>query len=337
MTAGANIGLPRIERRNQLASLIGIGGGELAWLANVGRHISVDHYSRSELLKRDGGRRFISSPKRRLRVAQTWIHQWILLSLQPHSAAVAFRPGRSIVENARIHSQMGVIVRVDLADFFHSIPYFRVVDLFCRHGYNEEVAGTLARLTTEWPVRYKYPSRMEPRHSLVDRRLPQGGITSPAIANLVTYGLDENLSNEARRLGYIYTRYADDLTFSHPNSGIDVREMLTTATEVISHERFLVNCTKTRVMRPHQRQVVTGLVINEQSRSGPRVSRADRRRFRAFLHQCRINGWDAMTERLGRDARAYALGYLGYLEMVNPEMAAQFRAHLPPPGSESLD
>jgi hypothetical protein len=47
-----------------------------------------------------------------------------------------------------------------------------------------------------------------------DRALPQGACATPAISNLAARKLDRGLSGTARKMGWTYTRYADDLTFS---------------------------------------------------------------------------------------------------------------------------
>jgi len=86
-----------------------------------------------------------------------------------------------------------------------------------------------------------------------------------------------------------------------------------------------VNEEKTAVMRAQHRQAVTGLVVNQE----PRVSRANLRRFRAFLHHCETEGLPAVSERLGQSAMAYAAGYLAFLHMVCLEQEAKIRqAHL---------
>jgi hypothetical protein len=80
-----------------------------------------------------------------------------------------------------------------------------------------------------------------------------------------------------------------------------------------------VNPEKTRVMRPHQRQAVTGVLVNE---ARPKIGRHDLRRFRAFLHQMGQIGVAAMSARLGKDARRYAQGYWAFVQMVQPDQAS---------------
>jgi flagellar hook assembly protein FlgD len=94
----------------------------------------------------------------------------------------------------------------------------------------------------------------------------------------------------------------------------------------VADEKFVVNEEKTLVMKKQNRQAVTGLVVNAQDASGPRVSREDLRKYRAFLHQFEKQGREAMTQKLGQDALAYARGYLAYIQMSDPARARKLRA-----------
>jgi hypothetical protein len=199
--------------------------------------------------------------------------------------------------------------------------------LFVSLGYNEGVATILALLATETP-RIAVVLDGERRFAAVGERcLPQGACTSPAITNLLCRRLDARLSGAASSLRFTYSRYADDLVFSHENPDAPVGGLLTLTRQIVGAERFVVNEEKTQVLRPSDRQVVTGLVVN--AGSDPRVSRDDLRRFRAFLHGCRTKGVDAMSERIGKDAYAYAAGYLSFLHMARPDVASKIAAENP--------
>ncbi|MCW3095395.1 MAG: RNA-dependent polymerase [Chthonomonadaceae bacterium] len=319
------LGLPLLNTAAELADAIGISTRELGWLTYHRGASTVDHYSRFTIPKRSGGLRVISSPKRQLRTAHAWILTTLLNHIAVHDAAMAFRPGRSILDNAKQHTGKAVVVRMDLKDFFPSIRARRVRGLFESFGYNEGIASLLALLTTECP-RVAATLDGEKRFvALGARSLPQGACTSPALTNILCRRLDARLTGLAAAFGFTYSRYADDLVFSHSQSEAPVGPLLGLVRTIIMTEGYVINEEKTRVMRPQHRQAVTGVVVNET----PRVSRHDIRRFRAFLHHCETDGFAAVSERLGKNALLYAAGYLSFLHMVNPEQARHFQDRHP--------
>lgn len=317
----AEMGLPILETATDLAAAIGITESELAWLTYHRGTARTDHYHRFTIPKRSGGERVISAPKRRLRVAQRWILETLLAPLPIHEAATAFRAGASIRQNAARHAAKAVVVRLDLEDFFPSISVRRVKGLFASFGYNEGIATLLALLATEPPRVAATLDGERVYVSVGQRQLPQGACTSPALTNLLCRALDRRLAGAAASTGFTYSRYADDLVFSHDRSEAPVGMLMALAGQIVTDEGFRLKEAKTAVMRPQHRQAVTGLVVNET----PRVSRDDLRRFRAFLHHCQNEGFPAVSARLGRDARAHALGYLAFLHMVNPEQERKIR------------
>jgi hypothetical protein len=319
------LGLPRLETASDVAAAIGIPEAELAWLTYHRGAACIDHYHRFTIPKRSGGLRVISSPKKRLRKAQSWLLQAVLSPIEVHPAAMAFRPGRSIRENAAAHGGKAVVIRMDLKDFFPSITFRRVKGVFESFGYNEGVSTLMALLATEPPRVTAMLDGQRRFVSLGQRRLPQGACTSPALTNVLCRKLDRRLTGAAGALGFTYTRYADDLTFSHPERAAPVGALFDLARGILTDEGFILNEEKTAVMRPQHRQAVTGLVVNGE----PRVSRKDLRKFRAFLHHCETEGLEAVSQRLRRNAQAYAAGYLAFIHMVSPEQEAQIRKAYP--------
>jgi len=333
----AALGLPLLASASDVAQAIGIEERELAWLTYHRGASSLDHYARFAIPKKRGGTRVISSPKRRLRVAQNWLLAHVLAPLPVHEAAAAFRPGLSVVDNAARHAGRAVVARIDLKDFFPSVTLPRVRRLFREMGYSGGVATLFALLATEAP-RVAVTLDGQPRFvALGERSLPQGACTSPALTNLLCRRMDARLAGAADALGFRYTRYADDLVFSHADASAPVGILLALARRIIADVGFTVNEEKTSALRPQHRQVVTGLVVNET----PHVSRQDLRRFRAVLHRCETLGVSAVSEQMGKDARAYAGGYLAFLHMVSPAQAqrlalkhpwvAQWQKDAPPP------
>ena len=315
------LGLPALQTPADLAAAIGIGAPELTWLCYHRGASSIDHYHRFQIPKKRGGMRNVSSPKTKLRRAQSWLLESILAPLPIHDAATAFVAGANVVENANRHLGKPVVVRIDLKDFFPSIGFKRVKRQFENFGYNEGIATMLALLATEAP-RVELTLDATKRYVAVgERALPQGACTSPALTNLLCRRLDARLSGIAATLGFVYSRYADDLVFSSADAGADVNKLIGLTRRVVADEKFVVNDEKTAVMRPNMRQVVTGLVVNAQDANSPRVSRADLRRFRAFLHRYEQLGADQMSAQIGRDSLGYARGMIAWIAMSDAARA----------------
>jgi hypothetical protein len=99
--------------------------------------------------------------------------------------------------------------------------------------------------------------------------------------------VDARLTGLAASLGGAYSRYADDLTFSLDGDATARIGFLVHQVRLIVREcGYRLNKCKTRVMRRHQRQQVTGLVINLDVN----LPRETRRRLRAIEHQRRRGG-----------------------------------------------
>ena len=314
-------GLPTLATAEDLANAMGITTKQLAWLTYHRGAVVNDHYAHFTIPKRGGGTRAISAPKRQLRAAQKWVLETILNHVGIHNAAMAFRPKRSIVHNARLHTGKALVIRVDLKDFFPSIQFRRVKGLFKGLGYNEGVASILALICTEAPRVVVMFDGQKRAVAIGERSLPQGACTSPALTNILCRRLDARLTGIAQRYGFTYTRYADDLVFSHSDKEATAGQLFTRLRQIVEEEGYVINEKKTRVMRPQHRQVVTGVVVNET----PRLSRRDLRKFRAFLHHCETEGLQTVTQRTGKNALLYASGYLSFLHMVSPEQAAKIR------------
>lgn len=320
--------LPLLHSAQDIATALEIETNQLAWLTYHRGATSVDHYNHFTIPKKSGGTRSISSPKKKLRAAQSWLLENVLNKVPIHDAAMAFRPKKNIAHNAEIHAGANVILRIDFKDFFPSITFKRVKWMLQNLGYNEGIATIFALISTEAPRVELTLDGQKHFVAVTQRFLPQGACTSPAITNILCRVLDKRLSGASEKLGFVYTRYADDLVFSSRADKCDARAMRNLATTIIKAEKFEINADKTAILRTSGRQTVTGLVVNSQNvQAGkPRVSRRDIRRFRAFLHQYELRGREAMTEKLGQDALSYARGYLSFVHMVSPQQEAQIKA-----------
>lgn len=318
-------GLPLLTTPQQLADEIGITLSQLKWLTYHREVATLSHYYTFTIPKKSGGQREISAPKRFLRRAQGWVKEQILDQLVPHPAAYGFVRGRSVVDHARCHIQQSVVVKMDLKDFFPSITFYRVRGFFVSLGYSPAIGTVLALLCTE-PPREKVEFDGKFYYVAIgERRLPQGAATSPPLTNLICRRLDQRLQGLAEKEGFLYSRYADDMTFSCPQDRAHrLGALLKQARHIVRFEGFAVNEKKTRILRKGRQQKVTGIVVNEKTH----LPRTLRKRFRAMLHNVEQNGLQAENRENHPDFWAYLQGFVNYAFMVRPELGEQWQAQL---------
>lgn len=313
-------GLPPLASPLALAQAMGIALPELKFLCFHREVARTTHYRRFTLPKKTGGERTISAPMPRLKRAQYWVLDNVLAKVPLHGAAHGFVPGRSIVSNAAPHTGKAVVINLDLKDFFPSVTYPRIKGVFRALGYGEHVATTLALLCSENAAD---ELEVDGERFFVggkgrDRVLPQGAPTSPMLTNILCRRLDRRLKGLAAKLGFTYTRYADDLTFSAaPEGTTQVGQLLRRVHHVLRDEGF-THPDKQRVMRASSRQEVTGIVVNEK----PSVSRTERRRLRAALHTAQRKGLEAATWQGQPATRDTLVGYARFVQMVDARQGA---------------
>lgn len=316
-------GLPQLGTAQEIATAMGLSIGQLRFLAFNRKVSATTHYIRFQIPKKTGGYRVISAPMPRLKEAQNWILENILEKVEMHEAAHGFRASRSIVTNARPHVGAEAIINIDLKDFFPSVAYKRVKGLFRSLGYSDGAATIFGLICTEAEVEQIELDGKTYYVATSDRHLPQGAPSSPAVTNLLCRRLDRRLSKMADELGFTYTRYADDLTFSA--SGDDLKNIcnvLRRTESVVAHEGFEVHPDKTRVLRRSRQQEVTGVVVN----SKPNVSRKELKKFRAAIYQIEKDGPAGKRWGKSEDVLASMRGFANYVYMVNPEKGAEFQS-----------
>jgi hypothetical protein len=324
----------RLERARQndlgVASIdvltkgLGLSRPVLRWLCF---HRSVDtqsHYQFWTIPKRDGSPRLITAPKPMLKAAQRWLLRNVAEKLPVHHAAHGFLSARSIATNAHVHAAADVVVKVDVKDFFPTVTFKRVKGLFRKGGLPENVATLCALLATEAPREIVQFRGQTLYVAAGPRACPQGAPTSPAITNAVCIRLDRRMSGLAKVMGFAYTRYADDLTFSwrkpkgdpHSRAPAPVGALLRGARTILESEGFRMNGKKTAVLRSGAKQRVTGLVVNKPNIDGVSAARVPRdvvRRLKAAIFN-REKGRPAK----GEETLAQLHGMAAFVYMCSP-------------------
>ena len=308
--------LPSLDTPQQLAEALGLTIPQLRSLAYHRDAATSLHYSRFTIPKRDGTERPIWAPKKRLKAAQRWILHNIVERLPVHGAAQGFLVGRSTLTNAAVHANPKTLLKMDVKDFFPTVTWRRVKGVFRRAGYRDGMSTLLALVCTEAPREVVQLDGKTYFVSLGPRCLPQGAPTSPALTNALCLRLDRRLAGLAAKLGWRYSRYADDLTFSLPADHAGkprLGALIGCVARVVKAEGFEVKDQKTRVHRSGGRQAVTGLVVNGEGT--PRAPRKLKREVRAALHNLK-NGKPLKegesVERL--------TGFAAYIFMTDPKL-----------------
>ncbi len=313
--------LPLLHHASDLAGAMGVSLSELrflAWHRDVAR---VSHYQRFTMPKKSGGERQISAPMPRLKRAQYWVLDNILAKMPVHEAVHGFLPGRSILTNAAPHVGQDVVINLDLKDFFPSIGMRRVRGVFRQLGYSSQVASLLALLCTEAPTDEVQLDGQRYFVARGERVLPQGAPTSPMLTNLLCRRLDARLHASAAKLGFRYTRYADDLSFSADAAhSRDTGKLLWRVKQIVASEGLTVHPDKQQVMRKHQQQHVTGIVVNDKLS----LDRDTLRRFRAVLHQAERHGPQGLQWNGNGDVIGALRGYANFIAMTDASRGAPY-------------
>ena len=306
--------LPVWKTEADLAAALGISLRELWFFAIHRERERQPHYVTFSIPKRGGGKRLIMAPKRRLKAIQRRLLSLLVEKLPVSEHAHAFRRGRNIRTGAEPHVGKRFVLKLDLKDFFPSVTVARVRGLLIAYGYSFPVATTLAVLMTE-SERQPVELNGDLFHVPVGQRhCVQGAPTSPGVCNALLRRLDRRLAGFAKKHSLIYTRYADDLSFSGEVDRAQAAKLHSTISRIVSEEGFQINTAKTRFMSRGGRQTVTGVVVNQTLG----LSRQERRRMRAAAHQLQ-----SKTEPAADLLRLQ--GKVAYLSMLNPSQAAAFR------------
>lgn len=246
--------------------------------------INNSTYKQFTIKKKKGGERQIFEPEKKLKAIQKRLNYflqayylWIKPSevhgfvVHPHYLGTYC----NIVENAKAHTGKKFVLNIDLKDFFPSITAKQVKNIFTSRyfKFNKLLANALTLLTT------------------YEGKLPIGAPTSPVISNFICHQLDSDLINFCKDNKMIFTRYADDLTFSS-NTAISNDNTLDII-NLIKKNNFEINEKKLRLKTSNRRQTVTGLTVNEKVN----VDRKLLKKIRAMLHDLTTNGIDIATQR----------------------------------------
>jgi retron-type reverse transcriptase len=260
-------------------------------------------YKVYKIPKRTSGERTIAQPIRQLKDCQRLIISIFQEKLPIHDCCMAYMAGKSIKENALIHSQNSFFLKMDFMDFFNSIT----PKLFWAACEQQEIEFDWLDKEILEKILFWRPSKYSKR--LV---LSIGAPSSPFISNFLMYAFDEELDEYCKKNGITYTRYADDLTFSTKIAGIlfDIPNWVRKILLKFYGQKIQINQFKTVFSSKKHNRHVTGLTITNDSTIS--IGRAKKRYIKHLVH-------NFIENKITLEELNYLRGYLGFIQYVEPK------------------
>jgi hypothetical protein len=213
---------------------------------------------------------------------------------------------RDYVRDANIHAGSASLLKLDISSFFSSTRMTLVYKIW-KYFFNfpHAVAEVLTKLTV-----YK-------------DFVPEGASTSPAIANMVFWDHEPKLEYELRQMGYLYTRYVDDISVSS-NSKVEKKEFQDITTKI--YGMFIgaglkPNRKKRDVQAKNGKMTVHKLNVNSGK---PTLSKIERSKIRAAVKEFETlaqsaTSWEEIEERYNK-----VNGRVNLMKRLHPNEAQKY-------------
>lgn len=279
---------------HKMASALGLPESHVEGLAHAASH----SYKTYTIKKIGGGTRTIHHPSKALKSLQRWLNAEVISSWPVHSSAMAYRTGKSIMDNAAPHRHSNYLLRMDFAEFFGSIKDTDV-DTYIQARPMQFASWSPKDVAIFKKVVFRYGA------------LTIGAPTSPGIANALCFDMDVQLFDACSKIQIVYTRYADDLFFS--STAPDVlgkfeNEVSSIVAGLKVPAGLALNLKKTRHSSKKGARRVTGIVLGSDGETY--IGRDLKRRIRAMLHK---------YATLAVEDRERLKGLLGYATGLDPD------------------
>lgn len=268
-----------------------------------------------------------------------------ILRITPHNVAHAYFKNRDNVTNAESHKYSKHIINIDLKDFFpnitgelikNSLIHFKEFNLMqipeedllkeleIENSQNFTHRNTKRALTVR-------NLQKELLNAIIDiatynNSLPQGSPLSPLLSNLVMFRFDHHMQKELdnnkdyfSKTTVVYTRYADDLTFSsmYPINLKRIMQNVESRLKLYTNDQLKINPNKVKYLKTNHRCYVTGVKINKDKNATyghEKKAELKRELFKLFmLYQ--------KNEKDTKEAQEI-IGKLSYLQRIEPQYAS---------------
>jgi|HubBroStandDraft_6_1064221.scaffolds.fasta_scaffold01121_2 RNA-directed DNA polymerase len=230
----------------------------------------------------------IDNPLKELSWVQKRVYRRLLKPICFPEHILGSVPKRSVRDNAERHLRSGaLLVTIDIKQCFPSVTNVHVYRVWRQLlDCSTPVAKLLTQLTT------------------FRRRLPQGAATSPLLANLFIWMVDEPIRRACAEMDVEYSTYIDDFAFS----GKRARELIQVVASTLAPHGLRLKREKIRVMGPRAIKLLTGTRLGSQQVRAPKEKLS---RVRSGIHKLRTG---LVKEQ---DKEKYISGLVGQLRFIH--------------------
>lgn len=210
----------------------------------------------------------IDNPLGEIKWIQKRIYRRLLKPLCFPEHVLGGVPKRSVLDNAERHLETNLLVTLDVRQCFPSITNCHVYRVWSGFlGCSPPVAALLTQLTT------------------FRRHLPQGASTSPLLANLLIWMVDEPI-----------------------RAGERARDLIARALSLLARNGLEVSRKKIRIMGPNTIKLLTGTRLGSSRVRAPKEKLS---RIRSGIHKLR----EGLVQP--EDSEKYVLGLVGQIRFVH--------------------
>ena len=229
----------------------------------------------------------IDNPLQAIKWIQQRIYRRLLRPICFPEHVLGAVPKRDVRDNAKHHLNSKLLVTIDVRQCFPSVTSVHIYRVWSDFlGCSPPVAALLTQLTT------------------FNRHLPQGAPTSPLLANLFIWMIDEPIRKLCEELSVVYSTWIDDLAFS----GDRARELIEPSISILAKNGLRVKREKIKIMGPTAVRLLTGTRLGSRQVRAPKTKLL---RIRSGIHKLRSNLVAPET------AERYVLGLVGQIRFID--------------------
>lgn len=246
--------------------------------------------------------RIIAQPAKELKYLQSLVLNEYLSSLPVHSACKSYVKKINIRDNALVHVKSNYLLKMDFKDFFPSItPKDLLLHIDSKSDWKMEQED-------EYVIEKLFFYSQNKSNFL---KLSIGSPASPFISNTIMYDFDSKIAKLCNDSDIVYSRYADDISFSTNKKHIlfDFKNVIETTLNECEYPNLTINSNKTVFLSRKGNMHITGLVLSNERKVS--LGRKKKRFIRSLVFQY-------INKNISDENKIYLKGYLSFCVSVEP-------------------